>query len=331
MEKLQIVERVLRALDAQQTVELVVLMGSHGTTSRSAGAWMAVFSDGSFAGTVGGGAVELSALREAKEFLAVGYSARVNHAPASSTRQTGAACPGAGDLLYVYLDATAREGLRAVRDVLFRRAEGVLAVDLSALGAEGSLRVKGSLPFTVEDASSGAFCAGVAGNRYCETLCPEGLTYVIGCGHVGRAVAALLSMTGFAVIACDERPEMLASKLLDGVLERRVVNYHDLAATCAIGARDFVMCSTSSHATDLAVVAQALRANPTYVGCMGSAKKTAFVRAKLNERGLSSQADACLHMPVGLPINTETPAEIAVSIAAEMVDHRRTVLYGKSH
>ena len=135
------------------------------------------------------------------------------------------------------------------------------------------------------------------------------------------------SHTGaFAVIACDDRPEMLSAELLPGALERRLVDYDDLAATCAIGRRDFVVSATAGHGSDYEVISQALAAQPSYVGCLGSKRKTGFVRDRLIADGFSPQDAERLHMPIGLPIHAETPAEIAVSIAAQMIEHRRTVL-----
>ena len=75
------------------------------------------------------------------------------------------------------------------------------------------------------------------------------------------------------------------------------------------------------------MVSQALAAHPSYLGCLGSKKKTAFVHGKLAEDGFASDDIERVHMPIGLSIHAETPEEIAVSIAAQMIDHRRTALF----
>lgn len=336
MEKIEVVDRMLSALDAGGHVELVVVMGTKGSSPRSAGAWMAVFADGSSTGTVGGGRVENIALHEASELLAAGRSRTVSYTMGGASSDTGMICGGLIALCYLHVDKTLAPVFASVRDVLEVHGEGAFALDLSPLGeqpdatvhGEDSARtVDGPLPAAVEcSADSGDIVAGVVGERYLEPLCPEGFTYIFGCGHVGRALTAALSAAGFAVIACDDRPEMLHEELLPGAVERRLVDYDDLAATCAIGRRDLVVSATSGHGSDYEVISQALAAHPSYVGCLGSKRKTGFVRDRLIADGFSAQDAQRLHMPIGLPIHAETPAEIAVSIAAQMIDHRRTVL-----
>lgn len=336
MEKIEIVDRLLAALDAGERAELVIVMGTKGSSPRSAGAWMAVFADGSSAGTVGGGRVEDIAQREASGLLAAGQSRTVSYTMGGASSDTGMICGGLITLCYLHVTATLAPVLASVRDVLAAHGEGVLALDLSPLGAqpgaavhgaESARTVDGPLPLAVEHpADQDGIVAGVVGERYREPICPEGFTYIFGCGHVGRALTAALSAAGFAVIACDDRPEMLGAELLPGALERRLVDYDDLAATCAIGRRDFVVSATAGHGSDYEVISQALAAHPSYVGCLGSKRKTGFVRDRLIADGFSVQDAERLHMPIGLPIHAETPAEIAVSIVAQMIEHRRTVL-----
>lgn len=133
----------------------------------------------------------------------------------------------------------------------------------------------------------------------------------------------MLAGAGFAVVSCDNRAEMLSEELLPGVLDRRLVDYGDLAASCKIGPRDIVISSTAGHGSDFAVVSQALAAHPAYLGCLGSKKKTAFIHGKLAEEGYSDEDIASIHMPIGIKIGAETPNEIAISIAAELIAHRR--------
>jgi xanthine dehydrogenase accessory factor len=76
------------------------------------------------------------------------------------------------------------------------------------------------------------------------------------------------------------------------------------------------------HHYDLEILAQVLPCRPSYVGCIGSRRKVAAVNAALAERGIPAADIARIHAPIGLPILAETPEEIAISIAAEMIRHR---------
>ena len=113
---------------------------------------------------------------------------------------------------------------------------------------------------------------------------------------------------------------------MPGVYDRRLVDYKSLSKQCPIGPRDLVVVATAGHKSDIDVVIQAMRAKPAYLGCLGSRRKTAFVRARLEQEGFTQDQIDELHLPIGVAIEAEDPEEIAISIAAEMIHLRRTKL-----
>ena len=76
------------------------------------------------------------------------------------------------------------------------------------------------------------------------------------------------------------------------------------------------------HRHDLEVLCQVLEQRPCYVGCMGSRKKKAFLWGELERRGFSREQMEAIHLPIGLDIGGETPAEIAVSVTAQLIQVR---------
>lgn len=342
MEKLDVVNAVLDSLNKGRMCELVVVAGTAGSSPRGVGAWMAIFSDGSQAGTIGGGKIELYACREAGELLAAGQSRLVRYTMGGENSDTGMICGGAIALCYLYLDAAQIPVFQQVADVLAYRRIGDFMIDfepfvtaahegdVTAYHGDASRRTVDGCPELkiVSEAEKTTYTNAAAKlpDAHIETLCPEGLTYVLGCGHVGAATARVLTAAGFAVVACDDRPGLVTPEALPEVYDRRVVDYKDLAATCPIGPRDLVVIGTAGHKSDIDCVIQALRAHPAYVGCLGSKRKTAFVHQRLEEEGFTQEQVDELHLPIGVPIEAEDPEEIAVSIAAEMIRLRRTKL-----
>ena len=342
MEKLDVVNAVLDSLNKGRACELVVVVGTAGSSPRGVGAWMAIFPDGVQAGTVGGGKIELFACREAAELLAARQSRLVRYTMGGEDSDTGMICGGAIALCYLYLDASQIPAFRQVADILtYRRigdfsidfkpfAETAIEGDVEAYHGDESRRTIDGCPALgiIADAHETTYTNAAAKlpDAHVETLCPEGLTYVFGCGHVGAATARVLTAAGFAVVACDDRPGLVTAEVLPEVYDRRVVDYKDLAATYPIGPRDLVVIGTAGHKSDIDCVIQALRAHPAYVGCLGSKRKTAFVHRCLEEEGFTQEEIDFLHLPVGVPIEAEDPEEIAVSIAAEMIRLRRTKL-----
>lgn len=342
MEKLDVVRAVTDSLVKGRACELVVVAGTAGSSPRGVGAWMAVFADGSQAGTIGGGKIELYGLREGAELLAAGRSRLVRYTMGGENSDTGMICGGAICLCYLYLEPSQADLFGRIGDVLAYRRMGDFVIDFgpfetvalegdgTACHGEGSRRtIDGCpglslVPGTAESTYTNA--ASELGDAHVETLAPEGLTYVFGAGHVGAATAHVLTRAGFAVVACDDRPALVAREVLPDVFDRRVVDYKNLAATCPIGPRDLVVVATAGHKSDIDCVIYGLRAKPAYVGCLGSRRKTAFVHERLEQEGFTLEEVADLHLPIGVPIEAEDPEEIAISIAAEMIRLRRTKL-----
>ncbi len=246
MEKLDVVNAALGALKAGKTCELVVVAGTAGSSPRGVGAWMAVFADGSQAGTIGGGKIELFALDEARELLAAGQSRLVRYTMGGENSDTGMICGGAICLCYLHLDATQAPLFQSVADVLAYRRIGDFVIDFepfiaSALesdaaeyhGEESRRTIVGCPGLSLTEEGSKVTYTNAASEippAHIETLCPEGLTYIFGCGHVGAATARVLTAAGFAVVACDDRPGTLTPEWVPGVYDRRLVDYNHRSA-----------------------------------------------------------------------------------------------------
>ena len=234
MEKLDVVNAALGALKAGKTCELVVVAGTAGSSPRGVGAWMAVFADGSQAGTIGGGKIELFALNEARELLSAGQSRLVRYTMGGENSDTGMICGGAICLCYLHLDATRAPLFQEIADVLAYRRIGDFVIDFepfiaSALegdvakyhGEESRRTIAGCPGLSLVEEGSKVTYTNAASEipaAHIETLCPEGLTYIFGCGHVGAATARVLTAAGFAVVACDDRPGTLAPEWVSTIV-----------------------------------------------------------------------------------------------------------------
>ncbi len=110
-----------------------------------------------------------------------------------------------------------------------------------------------------------------------ETLCPEGLTYIFGCGHVGAATARVLTAAGFAVVACDDQPRHVDARMGARRLHRRLVALQNLDELCPISPRNLVVVATAGHNSDIDVVIQAMRAKPAIWVAWARVARSAFV------------------------------------------------------
>lgn len=155
-----------------------------------------------------------------------------------------------------------------------------------------------------------------------ERLIPAGRVYIFGGGHVAQALVPALAAVDFRCVVLEERPEFCRPELFPGAEEVMRVDYARVADFVSPGGNDWVVVMTRGHRDDLLVQSQVMKAPVRYIGVIGSRQKTAAVTAKLKEMGFSDADFEKVWAPIGLPIRSETPAEIAVSITAQLILER---------
>ena len=155
---------------------------------------------------------------------------------------------------------------------------------------------------------------------YVEQIQSSGRVLVFGCGHVAQALVPVLAKVGFRCVAMDDRPEFARADLFPDAADVRLIDFTNVAASVTITEEDYICVMTRGHAFDAVVQAQAMQSPACYIGVIGSRKKIAGVTARLKEEYGFSDADfERVTSPIGLAIRAETPEEIAVSIAAQLI------------
>lgn len=148
---------------------------------------------------------------------------------------------------------------------------------------------------------------------------------IFGGGHCGMALSRLAAQTGFMVTVVDPRPEWASAE--KHPLAARIVctPYDGVLAHVGLTAQRYVVIMTHGHRDDAAVLHQAIRAEWRYLGMLGSANKVSVVLEGLRASGVDAARIARINAPIGLPIGSHTPEEIAVSIVAEMIAVRNGI------
>jgi xanthine dehydrogenase accessory factor len=196
-------------------------------------------------------------------------------------------------------------------------------VEATAAIADGKSR---TLTYELLDAANGdpGVCGGTV-ELFVEPFLPTPTVYVIGCGHVGAAVVNLAKWMGYRVVATDDRAALATQANLPGADVVFAGAFASALEAEPIGAHTSVVVVTRNMAVDLELLPLVLATSARFVGVMGSARRWATTASTLQERGVSLEALARVHSPIGVNINAETPEEIAVSIMAAVVSDRRGV------
>ena len=120
----------------------------------------------------------------------------------------------------------------------------------------------------------------------------------------------------------EERSEFANRSYFPQARDIIITPYEDFAAKMQIKNTDFAVVITSGHEKDTVVLNELLRIKPAYIGVIGSRHKKAFVENFLRQQGYGEETIKSIVMPIGLDIKAETPAEIAISIAAQLIEKR---------
>ena len=158
---------------------------------------------------------------------------------------------------------------------------------------------------------------------YLEPHVPPPTVLVIGCGHVGRAVAELAHWEGLRVVAVDNRAEMVTADLLPGADLRLAGPVEGVLPRVQVTADTHLVVTTSSIQADVAALSLLLATPAGSIGLVGSRRRWQATRAELTARGVPADALDRVRTPAGLDLGAETPREIALAIVGEIVAARR--------
>lgn len=331
---IEIFTKLRQQLQSGGSAVLCSIIASSGSAPRGEGAKMAVFPDGSTIGTIGGGAVEYRSAQMALEALKSGSSR--THAFRLSSNEVediGMIC---GGNVTVYFQCLRPEHLPLVEEICrLLTEEGGSTWLVTVLREEGDwdmgiydrangLRFTDAVELSTLEPllQSGGVLRKGDPALFVEPLTTTGTVYIFGGGHVGQALVPFLTMTDFRVVVFDSRPHAARPERFPGAARVILGDYGRIGDYVTLTADDYAVVMTPGHQSDREILSQVLRTPATYVGCIGSRHKVAKTRELLLSQGIPEADIDRIHSPIGLPIGGETPQEVALSVAAELVAHR---------
>ncbi|MER3417339.1 MAG: hypothetical protein C4297_14185 [Gemmataceae bacterium] len=338
-----VLQSLVEALDGGVGCVYCCVVETRGSTPQKPGAAMLVFPDGSQVGTLGGGCVEAEVKRRALRYLGQDDAQALTFFLDDNYGwDDGLICGGRMTILVQPLrpetpyfpEACAyfRRLLRRSRTgegyteavayaaaecpvgarVLYDRGQQVLATLQVADSVHG-------WPAPLPEKTRAYYQNGIA---YLPAL-PRVILLIVGAGHVGQAVAHLAAQADFDIWVVDDRASYANKDRFPVAKELRVgdigATLRDMRETGQIGRRVFAVIVTRGHAHDEEALYHLAQSEAGYVGLIGSKRKIRLIFNDLVARGVSAQALARVHAPVGLDIGSQSVTEIAVSIVAELI------------
>lgn len=321
----QRLERMAEHLRQGQPLMLLTVLHTEGSVPRQAGTQMLLFPDGSTEGTVGGGEMERLAVARGKELLQQGRSSKEQYTLPHGKVRIAMQYFAGGDVRLSMLCEDAASLCRGEENgwLILKIEEGGSHIEPALCNGQW---IAFSREITMEQVRPLLWkkTVYVDGDPawFCLPLVRAARTFVFGAGHVAQKLVPLLASLDTPVTVIDPRTELCCESLFPQA-EACIPAAPDQALMrICLGERDEVIAMGSDAEADYTVLVHALKSEAAYVGCIGSGKKIEYMRERLLAAGISEDRIAALHAPIGLAIGAQTPAEIAVSIAAELVAFR---------
>ncbi len=159
-----------------------------------------------------------------------------------------------------------------------------------------------------------------------EPIIPPETLYLFGAGHISESAAAIGKRLAFRVVVIDPRAEFNNKERFPNADSLVVEDYADSYSQLDINRKSYIVIVTHGHAFDEQCLQFAVSTEAKYIGMIGSRQKVREIKDHLLQQGISESALDRVHAPIGLSIGAETPAEIAISIIAEIIKVRRGCL-----
>ncbi len=310
---------------------LLVVATSTGSSPGRQGYKMAVSTDGELCGSIGGGVMEVRLVEQSRATLSVppavaggAFSPIVEQVHRKDKiNASGMICSGEQTVIFKQLNVNDLTTVETIIFELKNRESKYLSVTPSLFNAGPP---EGGTPngktqnedFAFEKCSDADFI-------YQEKLGKKNDLYIVGGGHCALALSELMAKMDFHICIFDDRPELNTlekNRFADEIFI--IDDYEQIGEMIPAGSNIYVVVMTLGYTSDEVVIRKLLDKDFKYIGVLGSMAKMATLLKQLTTDGFDATRLDQIHTPIGLAINSRTPEEIAVSIAAEIIAVKNT-------
>lgn len=304
-----------QGLESKLAVVLLYVLESNGSSPGRQGFFMGVDSNGNMEGSIGGGIMEHKfvelAIQQAR-LMGSGFKSRLEkqvHDKEEGANQSGMICSGEQTIFMYAVKYTELKVIDAIITSLELFKNGTLKLSDGGIEFENKIPPQNYL-FDQDDKSW----------YYLEKTGYKNSLFIIGGGHCSLALSKLMRGMDYYITVFEEREGL--NTLQRNEFAHEVIYVDDYAALTNLipsGPAQFVVIMTFGYRTDDVAIRALLGKRFNYMGVLGSKNKIGKMFAEYKDEGIQADILDKIHAPIGVHINSQTPEEIAVSIAAEII------------
>lgn len=306
-------------LTKNASVLLITVVGNTKGSPGKQGFKMAVSSSGDSVGSIGGGVMEYDAVKEClnllKKNINVNRIETLYHNKNIKVKNSGLICSGSQTNFTIKLSKKDTDTVTNILNALANLKPGKIIFNQKGIFFKSSKKKLPDFNYVFKNERDWKFEQATG---------REKIVYVIGGGHVGLALSQVLSLLDFYVIVYDNRDDLKTFKENNYADKKITGPYKELGKI--IEPDSYVVIVTTGFESDKEVLKQVIDKNVKYTGLMGTKAKIKKIFTEAQKEGVSKEQLKKINAPVGININSDTPEEIAISIAAEMIREKNNYL-----
>lgn len=305
---------IQRELSENNNVMLITVVERNGSSPGIVGFKMAVSETGTMTGSIGGGVMEYNLVDLAKNEAKTGnqktFIKRQIHNPDAGKDTSGLICSGEQTHAFIPLNKSHIEIINNILVVLDIGDNGALTLNQTGLHFNENKTLQEQINYQYNDENSW---------EYKEQIGLKPTIYIFGAGHVSLPMSQIFRVLDFKVVVLDDRKDLSTFDNNIYAHQKRIIDYKNIGDLVTEGENSFAVIMTVAHKSDAIVLKQLVTKKLKYLGMIGSKKKVKTIYESLMNEGISESDLAKVDAPIGLSINSESTAEIAISIAAKII------------
>jgi len=300
-------------LSQDKTVYLMTVIQHKGSSPGRQGFKMAVADDSEISGSIGGGVMEFNLVELCKELLLAKTSMPfIKHQIHKGTIVDGSGmiCSGEQTVIFYSLNKSKLSTIESILTGYAENKSGILSIHPE------------DFTFKMDDVLSTTYNymhTSESNWSYHEFLNKKDILYIVGGGHVGLATSKLLKQLGFYIIVFDDRTHLNTFEENSYADEKSIIDYNDVSESIPESSSAYVAIMTNKYTDDKLALSKLINKEYKFIGVLGSKAKLKLMFKVLLKEGVTQNQLDKVHAPIGLHIYSQTPEEIAVSIAAQII------------
>ncbi len=305
-------KHLLRTLEEGHNAYLLTVVENFGSSPGRRGFKMMVSDNGFIFGSVGGGVMEHALVEEVKDLLPlkerpIFLKKQVHRGKIENG--SGMICSGEQTVVFHPLDVSHIPVVKNILDTLYQNKVGTLLISDTSFSFSNQ-KIETHFRYRFSSQADWSFE---------EQLGFKNRLYIVGGGHVSLAVSDLFSKLGFYVTVFDNRQDLNTFEMNASAHQKLTIDYNTIEDHIVEGQQTFVTIMTNTYVDDKLVLSNLLGKKYKYIGVLGSKAKLKTMWDVLQQEGYKPAVLDTIDAPIGISIKSQTPEEIAISIAAKII------------